>query len=327
LKNPGEKQMVIKQSELNVENKKVLICGLDNAGKSSIQDILRFSTVETALRRVPSKEMEIFNKQFLKKRYVFFIPPGQEDLRRNEFHGTMKNDYFENVTTFIFVVDAGAKERLQEAGEELQRAIEDLLELSSECQNYLLFAHKQDLDDAQTSLAIKKELLDPLHRFFPTIVQKFKIFETTILSPETIHEPFVKAIAQHSGLTRVDFDQLAAWVRKQTSARVVLISDENGLLIGESYTGKENPSAYAAYMAKIFTATDEFQNELESNGFETILFEEGQSKSYSLISRIACSNDYLSLFIGFPQEQIGMTRIINRKGLQKLQEAYDKYQS
>lgn len=306
--------------------KKILLAGIDNAGKSSIQDILRFTPTEAALRRVPSKELEIFDKSFLKKNYVFFIPPGQADLREEEFHGTMKDKYFEYVEVFVFVVDAAAPQRFKEAQEELQRSIEDLLDLSPHCRNFLLFAHKQDLEAAKGGVRVKEQLLDPLKALYPGIIDQFKIYETTIVAPESIHEPFVKAIAEHVGTRRMDFDQLAEWIRKQIKARVVLISDANGLLIGEAYTGYEDPAAYAAYMAKLFSATDEFQRELHSTGFQTIILEEENGENYSLLSRINCSEkNYLALLIGNPKEQIGMARIINRQGLAKLKKEFERY--
>ncbi|MHA1220933.1 MAG: ADP-ribosylation factor-like protein, partial [Candidatus Heimdallarchaeota archaeon] len=137
--------MQTQNQELELEPEKVLIAGLDNAGKSSIQDILRYIPTEAALRRTPSKDIEIFNKNFLKKNYIFFIPPGQEDLRLNEYHGSMRMEYFSNVSTFIFVVDSSDSSRFKEALNELRSSIEDLLDISPSCAKFLLFVHKQDL--------------------------------------------------------------------------------------------------------------------------------------------------------------------------------------
>lgn len=316
------------KQELELEIAKVLITGIDNAGKSSIQDILKFLPVEAAYRRIPSKDIEITQKIFLKKKYVFFIPPGQEDLRTNELHGSMRNEYFENVQTFIFIVDSADIERLEEARNELITSIEDLIELSPECKNFLLFAHKQDLEQAKNALFIKKQIVDPVGEIFPEIVKKIKIFETSIVSPESIHEPFVKAIARHVGTNRIDFDGIAKWIRKQVNARIVLITDHNGLLIGESFTGEENPTIYAAYLAKIFSAVEDYQIDLEASGINMILLEDENQKNYSIFSRINCSkNDYLALLIGEPKTQLGMTRIINRKGLLNLKEAYEIYKN
>lgn len=312
--------------KLDYDTEKVLIAGLDNAGKSSIQDILRYIPKEAALRRVPSKDIEIFNKNFLKKNYVFFIPPGQEDLRINEYHGTMKSEYFNNVKTFIFVIDSTDSIRFNEAQAELQRSIEDLLELSPECHNFLLFAHKQDLDDANTSLEIKEYLLDPLNNLYPGITKKFKIYETTVINPETIHEPFLKAIAKHVGVVRIDFDKLADWIRDRTKARIVLITDHQGLLIGESFTGEENSLSFAAFVAKIFSATEGFQEELNVDRVKIVILEEDLEQNYNLISRINCSkNNYLALFVVNPMVQIGMARLINKRGLEKLKQAYESY--
>lgn len=312
--------------EQELETEKVLITGIDNAGKSSIQDVLKFLPKEVAQRRVPSRELEIIKKNFLKKNFVFFIPPGQEDLRINELHDTMRNEYFENVKTFIFVIDSAAVDRLDEAREELQKSIEDLLDLSPECNNFLFFAHKQDIENALSALNIKNQLLDPLAMLYPGVIKKFKIFETTIVSPESIHEPFVKAIAKHVGTKRIDFDEITEWIRKQVNARIVLVTDHDGLLIGESYTGEENSAIYAAYVAKVFSAIEDYQIDLEVGGIKIIVLEDEDDVNYSIISRINCTrNDYLALLIGYPKTQIGMTRIINKKGLLGLKEAYENY--
>ncbi|NHJ03989.1 MAG: hypothetical protein EAX90_04145 [Candidatus Heimdallarchaeota archaeon] len=316
----------MQSQEQELETEKVLITGIDNAGKSSIQDVLKFLPMEVAQRRVPSRELEIIKKDFLKKNFVFFIPPGQEDLRLNELHDTMRNEYFENVKTFIFVIDSAASDRLDEAREELQKSLEDLLDLSPECNNFLFFAHKQDIENAQSALNIKNQLLDPLAMLYPGVIKKFKIFETTIVSPESIHEPFVKAIAKHVGTNRIDFDEIAEWIRKQVNAKIVLVTDHDGLLIGESYTGEENSATYAAYVAKVFSAIEDYQKDLEVGGIKIIVLEDEDDVNYSIISRINCTrNDYLALLIGYPKTQIGMTRIINKKGLLGLKEAYEKY--
>lgn len=304
---------------------KILIAGLDNAGKSSIQDILNFTSTTAALRRAPSQELEIFDRQFLKTEFTFFVPPGQRKLRLGELHGDLRYEYFTNVNQLVFVVDAKAKERFSEVRDELQRVLEDILELANNCQSFILLAHKQDLKEAANGLEIQKEILKPLEDYFPSVIHKFKIFETTIFGPETIYEVFLKAIAKHRGLNRIDFDRLADWVQKETSAKMVLISDANGLLIGASKLSLNNVRAYAAYIAKMFSALEDYQVELGSVGIQSILLEE-ENNEYSLISRINCSNDdYLALLIINPKEHIGLTRIINRKAISKLREAFKDY--
>jgi GTPase SAR1 family protein len=316
------------EQEVKTQTKKVLITGLDNAGKSSIQDILRFLPIEAAQRRTPSKDIEISKKNFLKSDFVFFIPPGQQDLRENELHGRMKEEYFLNVDVFIFVFDSSDIHRLDEAKMELHNSIKDLIELSPDCKNFILFTHKIDLENTLSSLTIKEKLLDSLVNFYPKIINHFKVFETTIFDQESIHEVFVKAIAQHVGTNRIDFDQLAEWVRKQANAKIALITDHDGLLIGESFIGKEKTSIYAAYVAKIFSAVENYQSDLEVGGIKMIVLEDEDGRDYSIVSRINCSkDDYLALLLGYPKTQIGMARIINKKGLAKLKEAYKRYKA
>ncbi|NHJ86528.1 MAG: hypothetical protein FK734_13770 [Asgard group archaeon] len=320
--------MQIQDHVVELETQKILIAGLDNAGKSSIQDIMQFISIEAAKRRIPSEEIELFQKKFLKKNYSFFIPPGQEELRLSELHGSMKNEYFENVSTLIFVIDSSQKNRFSEAQEELQRCIENILEFSPMCSNFIIYAHKQDLQEAVDALTIFDCILFPLKNLFPSVITKFKLFETTIVNPETVFEPFVKAIAKHVGTIKIDFNSIAADIREQVKAKIVLITDPNGLLVGESFTGEEDSIIYAAYVAKIFSATEDFQGELEAGGVETIILEEGRKNQYSVISRINCTkDDYLALFIGNPKVNLGMTRLVNQKGLEKLREAYRNYQN
>ena len=314
------------ESTIEIETEKILIVGLDNAGKSSIQDILQFASIEAASRRTPSKDLELFNKGFLKKNYVFFIPPGQEDLRREELHGSMRNEYFSDVSTLILVVDSTDNQRFIQVQEELQKTIEDLLELSPKCQNFILFAHKQDLNQAVESMEIKKKIMDPLSQLYPGIINQFIIYETTILDPRTIHEPFVKAIAKHIGTNKIDFDELADWVRDQVKARIVLITDANGLLIGESYVGQEDSLIFAAYIAKIFSAVEDFEADIKVGGIKIVVLEEENEVDYSVISRINCSKkDYLAMLIGYPKAYMGMSKLINKKGLERLKIAYDNY--
>jgi len=315
-----------RSQELSLQVEKVLITGLDNAGKSSIQDILNYLPPEAIFRRAPSQDLELFSKIFLRKKFVFFIPPGQEKLRVSELHGTMKEDYFSNVATFIFVVDAADHSRFEEVQKELHWSLVDLLSCAPECRQFLLFVHKQDLPEAWSGLEVTERILQPLLNHFPQVIGKFKIFETTVVNPETIYEAFLKAIAKHVGLNRIDFDELAEWIREQVKAKVVLITDAQGLLVGDSQEGKEDLLIYAAYVAKVFSATDAFHYDLLNEGIKMAILEEEKKQNYSIISRINCSKeDYLALFIGNPRVNLGLARLITKKGLEKLTEAFQRY--
>ncbi|MHA1879541.1 MAG: ADP-ribosylation factor-like protein [Candidatus Heimdallarchaeota archaeon] len=315
-----------RSQEVEQQVEKVLITGLDNAGKSSIVDILNYLPTEAVLRRTPSQELEIFNKSFMKKEFVFFIPPGQETLRQTELHGTMKGEYFSNVSTFVFVVDAADKLRVQEVRQELKCSLEDLLAFSPDCKQFLIFAHKQDLEGALTSFELAEKIVEPLQQQFPCLKNKFKLFETTIINPETIYEPFLKAIAKHVGLNRIDFDQLAEWIREQVKAKIVLITDAEGLLVGEAQKGQEDTIIYSAYIAKIFSATDEYQSDIFREGIKIAILEEEKKENYSIVSRVNCSKkDYLALFIGNPKVNLGLARLITKKGLERLEVAYQRY--
>ncbi|MHA1212995.1 MAG: hypothetical protein ACTSSH_11085, partial [Candidatus Heimdallarchaeota archaeon] len=93
-------------------------------------------------------------------------------------------------------------------------------------------------------------------------------------------------------------------------------------------TGDENSNVYAAYVAKIFSATEEFQDDVVIDGVKIVILEEDNEKSYSIISRVNCSTkDYLALFIGNPGVNLGMARLINKRGLERLKQAFLSYQN
>ena len=57
--------MQIQDQIVELETQKILIAGLDNAGKSSIQDIMQFISIEAAKRRIPSEEIELLNEEYM----------------------------------------------------------------------------------------------------------------------------------------------------------------------------------------------------------------------------------------------------------------------
>eukprot|EP00043_Microstomoeca_roanoka_P004331 m.49036 g.49036 ORF g.49036 m.49036 type:complete len:180 (-) comp12442_c1_seq2:297-836(-) len=127
------------------EEQKVIIVGLDNAGKTTILYQYLLSEVVVTSPTIGSNVEEVTYKNM---HFVMWDIGGQESLR------TSWTTYYTGAKALILVIDSTDRERLSLAKEELYRMLahEDL-----QGSHVLVFANKQDLKGAMTSAEISKE--------------------------------------------------------------------------------------------------------------------------------------------------------------------------
>ncbi|QLL32831.1 hypothetical protein HG536_0D03530 [Torulaspora globosa] len=125
---------------------KILMLGLDNAGKTTILYKLKLNKIKTSAPTVG------FNVETVARKNVKFNMwdvGGQERLRPLWRH------YFPATTALIFVIDSHDKDRLNEAKEELYSIISEK-EMGDVV--LLVWANKQDLKNALTPQEISEFL-------------------------------------------------------------------------------------------------------------------------------------------------------------------------
>ncbi|AMD21547.1 HFL309Cp [Eremothecium sinecaudum] len=115
---------------------KILMLGLDNAGKTTILYKLKLNKIRTS---APTVGFNVETVTFRNVKFNMWDVGGQERLRPLWRH------YFPATTALIFVIDSHDKERLNEAKEELysiigEKEMEDVV--------LLVLANKQDLRGA-----------------------------------------------------------------------------------------------------------------------------------------------------------------------------------
>lgn len=115
---------------------RLLMIGLDNAGKSTILYKMKTNELVETGATIGFNSEEFQLKNFNIKVWDL---AGQEKMR------TVWKYYYSSVDGIVFVVDASSKERLGEAREEVQHLLADK-ELSTV--PLLIFANKQDLPDS-----------------------------------------------------------------------------------------------------------------------------------------------------------------------------------
>lgn len=130
---------------------KVLMFGLDSAGKTTALYRLKFGETITAVPTIS------FNVETLEHKNTTFIVwdfSGQDRIR------PLRRHYFHNTHGIIFVVDSDDRQRLDEARVELSRI---LIEEELDDTVLLILANKQDLPNAMTVPEITHRL--GLHTF------------------------------------------------------------------------------------------------------------------------------------------------------------------
>ena len=125
---------LLRKLKKNDKEAKILVLGLDNAGKTTI---LKSITGESLKNIQPTKgfTVKIFEKENIK--FTFWDIGGQKSIRN------IWENYFENNDALIYVIDSSDVYRIEESGKELRNLLEENLLCGIPL---LIFANKQDLN-------------------------------------------------------------------------------------------------------------------------------------------------------------------------------------
>lgn len=146
----------------NSKQYRIIMIGLDNAGKTQILYKLKLGDTITTIPTVG------FNVETVSYKWVNLVVwdiGGQDKLR------TLWRHYYEGLNGLIFVIDASDRERIREAIESLST---ELVQPQMQKAPILILANKQDIEGAISA----EELTDVLHTLFKGHDRNFKVFET-----------------------------------------------------------------------------------------------------------------------------------------------------
>ncbi|NMC07202.1 MAG: hypothetical protein GYA24_18440 [Candidatus Lokiarchaeota archaeon] len=137
--NPQNEPSNLKNESL--KPKKILLLGLDNAGKSSIVNLV-VRKMTDALTTVPTKSVDRSDVEILGQKVLIHDLGGQQKYRKKyvEKGGTV---YFEGTDVLIFVVDLQDRDRYDVALEYFDKALASINALKIEPKIYV-FLHKFD---------------------------------------------------------------------------------------------------------------------------------------------------------------------------------------
>ena len=121
------------------KERRILMVGLDAAGKTTILYKLKLGEVVTT---IPTIGFNVEQVDYKNISFTVWDVGGQDKI------GPLWRHYYQNTEGLIFVVDSNDKDRIDAAREELQKMLqEDELKDSV----VLVFANKQDLPNAMSA--------------------------------------------------------------------------------------------------------------------------------------------------------------------------------
>ena len=125
---------------------RILMIGLDNAGKTTVLYKLKLGEVVTTL---PTIGFNVETVEYKNISFTVWDVGGQTKIRPLWQH------YFENTQGIIYVVDSNDPVRIKESREELEAVLQDdrLRDAA-----LLVFANKQDLPQAMTTTEVTDKL-------------------------------------------------------------------------------------------------------------------------------------------------------------------------
>merc|ERR1719247_592209 len=128
------------------EEKRILMVGLDAAGKTTILYKLKLGEVVTT---IPTIGFNVETVEYKNISFTVWDVGGQDKIR------TLWRHYFQNTQGLIFVIDSNDSARFEDARQELQKMLnEDELREAF----LLVFANKQDLPKAKTAAEVTEKL-------------------------------------------------------------------------------------------------------------------------------------------------------------------------
>ena len=185
----------IKNQEQQV---KLVILGLENAGKTSIVDLLKQKT-EVTLRKPP----DMYPTKGVERRSLFqgsimVWDLGGQEVYRNEY---LKNpeSYFKEISFCYYVIDAQDYYRLAPSTMYFMGVFNLIKKYSPNARIVLLF-HKMDPNFNPNTRNLKDKFLEKIEPFLLRNDTSFITYQTTIFDLNSIKTAFSQEIEQLSKL-------------------------------------------------------------------------------------------------------------------------------
>ncbi len=227
---------------------KVIISGLDNAGKTSILTALdkKYDFQKDIVQLKPTIRVEYHKMNFLRNNTIFWDMGGQNQYR--EIYINYQDVYFDSTDLLIYVIDIQDPERFENSLEYLDAILTFFSESEMDVPLIITF-HKYDPD-----LRGNEEILQYIDELRTKILDKYSNFK--ILFQQTSIYDIISIVQLVSyGLSVFDdkFFELSELLEKYIDvfkSQALLVFDRNGIIISEYYSDID-PDVYLELLESI----------------------------------------------------------------------------
>ena len=227
---------------------KVVISGLDNAGKTSILTALdkKYDFQKDIVQLKPTIRVEYHKMNFLRNNTIFWDMGGQDQYR--EIYINYQDVYFDATDLLIYVIDIQDTERFENSLEYLNEILTYFTESKMDVPLIITF-HKYDPD-----LRGNTEILQNIDELRGILLEKYSNFK--ILFQQTSIYDIVSIVQLVSyGLSVFDdkFFELSELLERyleEFKSQALIVFDRNGIIISEYYSDIQ-PEVYVQLLESI----------------------------------------------------------------------------
>jgi len=228
---------------------KIIIAGLDNAGKTSIITALnkKYDFHKDIISLTPTIKVEYHAMTFLNKKTVFWDMGGQEKYRK--LYHDKQNLYFEGTDLILYIIDIQDKERFDTSLEYLDMILQFFKNAKLDVPLIVSF-HKFD-----PNIRNDDQFIDNINYLREIILERYPNFK--ILFQQTSIYDIISIIQLISyGLSVFDekFFDLSALLEnylEEFGSKALIVFDKNGIIISEFYSDVVEPEIYIELLESI----------------------------------------------------------------------------
>lgn len=240
------------------ELKKILFCGLENGGKTSILLLLdkKFSLLPTVKPTIKAKRT-LHTNSLLGISIVRWDLGGQKSYRK--IYLGDKSKYFTEMQSIFYVIDIQAPEKFEEA----LIFLKDIITITSESHpdnfQLLILLHKYDPD-----LKNDKNIINHLNYLKSKISYiikdiKFLIFKTSIYDEPSLLKAFSKGVFYATHKSKMFQTLLKDYMAKTYNSSALLL-DQNGFIIASRSTNEAYQEICEAIAPRLAQALEKLED-------------------------------------------------------------------
>ena len=221
---------------------KIIIAGLDNAGKTSILTALnkKYNFQKDIISLTPTIRVEYRATEFLKNRVVFWDMGGQEQYRK--LYQEKQDMYFADTDLLVYIVDIQDPERIETSMGYLDMILKNFEKNKMDVPLIISF-HKFDPEFMGNKQIIER--IEALRERILNLYPSFKILfqQTSIYDIISI----VQLISYGFSVFDEKFFDLSELLEKylkEFDSESLILFDKNGIIVSEYYSETIEPKIY-----------------------------------------------------------------------------------